>query len=258
MPQAQQKTTLLSRLTEALKCYPRNDIVVRQVKRDAEGLRRADPIYSYQVSGAVAAINGDLSETQRWFEMALAQPGNTAEACHNYFVSLSVLRAADALKDAVDRYLPKLRDDPRAIASAIRSYLELGSFLEASQVAVQYKDCIERDKKMAWLGKHARKFKDYFASQNLAPEQFSMAVLAARSALAAEGVPRPAFVAEFLPKFGDGSLSLVFSFLVDAATVRVAELEEKLFDRLAEADLPAIDEMALSFLVRKIEPVALA
>lgn len=105
------RVTKASELAEQIKAIAyadeANDLALRRIEREAQALMNTDPVGAHTVLGAVAVLRGRAADVRRHHRIALEQSGRSAQACHNYSVSLmglgETIEAFDAAREAFRR-----------------------------------------------------------------------------------------------------------------------------------------------------------
>ena len=127
----QQASGLVEQIKAIAYADEANDLALRRIEREAQALMAADPVGAHTVLGAVAVLRGRVDDVRRHHRIALEQSGRSAEACHNYSVSLmglgEMIEAFDAAREAFRR----APDDGDVLRHLILAALGSAHFREA-------------------------------------------------------------------------------------------------------------------------------
>ena len=122
---------LVERLNDAAYAGEANDLALRRIEREAQALMVAEPEAAHTVLGGVAVLRGRADDVRRHHRIALEQSGRSAQACHNYSVSLmrlgEMIEALEAAREAHQR----APDDGGVLQQAILAALDSAHFREA-------------------------------------------------------------------------------------------------------------------------------
>lgn len=254
-PQAQIKTDFFHRLAAAISRYPHDELLIRQVKRDALAIRGADPVVSAEVLGAIASIQGDADETRKQFHLALSRADADEDTFTNYLVSLCLLRDnTEFVRVLEDRGPRWFKLSATAVAGAANLLLEAGLPVRALELYKRYPQFADLVNSKIHIERWGEAVVHTIAAFGHTESSFEAAIAVARKVLADQGVSRSANSIHIVPDSSVGKPSVVYRMGVHTTIEGAGRLEELVFDALAEADLEAIDSGAVTILVSCLEP----
>lgn len=245
------RSDFFDRLAEAISRYPHDEFAIHQVRREAENLRKRDPMFANEILGAVASIQGDAAKTAHLFEMALAQPSADDQTFTNYLVSLCVLQDNAALIAAIEKFGPAwMRRSSHAAMAAVNILLEAGYPIRAAETYMKFPEFSEQIDSLTGIGLWAKDVGQVLAAYGLSESDIESAVVAGRSTLARNGVRRSAGRVSVIPDVSVGRPSILYQLSVDTSAEGAADLESRVFDSYCADNFPAIDSGMLTVMVR--------
>ena len=108
-----------------------DDLVLRRVEREAQGLMAADPVGAHTALGVLASLRGDAEDVRHHNDIALQQSGRSADTLNNYSVCLlQIGEAVEAFEFAREAFR-RAPDNSVVLRQSILAAIESARFREA-------------------------------------------------------------------------------------------------------------------------------
>ena len=115
-----------------------NELDVKKLEREADKLLKVDAVSAYTALGALASLRGDIEEAHSQHKRALKLSSRSAQALHNYAVSLAKLGEFAAAREAVSEACMRAPDDLKMLDAMVTASIFTGHFGEAHELSQRW------------------------------------------------------------------------------------------------------------------------
>lgn len=234
MPVQPAPATIFNKTMETALSYIRSgsptQFELKKLEREVEHLAKVDLAGSFEISGFIAALRGDLESIDDKYRRALTITDDFIGTRVRYMQLLGATAQTQKIYDAFVEFYPVLRNDPSALRSLESTLSFSGWITSAHNLAQDLKRMgVEPEKKI-----FAERIEDFGLSESdlAAPVGFSQRWLISKDL-------RATFSQSMSIPCEDGKAHVLFQLGVERSPEEVARLEWDLFGALEEAAFPA-------------------
>ena len=129
---------LVDRLRSVVLVDEPDDLVLRRIEREAQGLMAADAVGAHTALGVLASLRGSAEDVRYHNDIALQQSGRSADALNNYSVCLLQIGEAVEAVEFAREASQRAPDNDVVLRQSILAAIESAHFREARDLCARW------------------------------------------------------------------------------------------------------------------------